>query len=50
MKVLRTPDAAFSKISDFPYAPNYLEIANPDDGTPLRIHYIDEGPPTLRLC
>ena len=44
MKVLRTPDAAFSKISDFPFAPNYLEIVNPDDGTPLRIHYVDEGP------
>ena len=44
MKVLRTPDAAFSAIQDFPFAPHYLEIADPDDGTSLRIHYVDEGP------
>lgn len=44
MKVLRTPDSAFAAISDFPFAPHYREIADPDDGTSLRIHYIDEGP------
>lgn len=44
MKILRTPDEAFAAISDFPFAPHYLEIADPDDGTALRVHYIDEGP------
>ena len=44
MKVMRTPDAAFINITDFPFAPNYREIADPLDGTELRIHYIDEGP------
>jgi haloalkane dehalogenase len=44
MKVLRTPDSAFAGIDDFPFAPNYLEITDPDDGTRLRVHYLDEGP------
>jgi pimeloyl-ACP methyl ester carboxylesterase len=44
VKVLRTPDSAFAAISDFPFASNYVEIADPSDGTPLRIHYVDEGP------
>jgi haloalkane dehalogenase len=44
LKVLRTPESAFAGIDDFPFAPNYLEIADPSDGTPLRVHYVDEGP------
>ena len=44
MKVLRTPDEAFAAISDFPFAPHYAEIADPHDGTKLRVHYVDEGP------
>jgi len=44
MKVMRTPDAAFLKITDFPFAPHYRKIADSLDGTELRIHYIDEGP------
>ncbi|MFN5643790.1 MAG: haloalkane dehalogenase, partial [Sphingomonadales bacterium] len=44
MKVLRTPDRAFADIDDFPFAPHYLEITDPDDGTKLRVHYVDEGP------
>lgn len=44
MKVLRTPDAAFAGITDFPFQPHYLEITDPDDGTALRVHYLDEGP------
>lgn len=44
MKVLRTPEAAFAAIADFPFAPHYLEVASEPGGTPLRIHYIDEGP------
>lgn len=44
MDVLRTPDAAFAAISDFPFAPHYCEIVDAKTGTPLRIHYVDEGP------
>ncbi len=43
MKVLRTPDAAFDAITDFPFAPRYADIADAQDKTTLRVHYIDEG-------
>ena len=38
MRVYRTPDDRFAGLPDWPYAPNYAEIA---DG--LRVHYVDEG-------
>ena len=44
MNVLRTPDAAFAGIGDYPFAPHWCEIADSRTGTPLRIHYVDEGP------
>ena len=43
MAVLRTPDEAFAYLSDYPFAPHYLEIAGPA-GDPLRLHFVDEGP------
>ena len=42
MHVLRTPDEAFSSISDYPFSPHYLEVGADGDGA-LRIHYVDEG-------
>jgi haloalkane dehalogenase len=39
MKVLRTPDARFDALPDYPFSPNYLEVGNE-----LRMHYVDEGP------
>jgi haloalkane dehalogenase len=42
MKVLRTPDARFQDLPDFPFAPRYLEIRD-GDGTSLRVSAIDEG-------
>ena len=36
--VLRTPDARFESLPDFPYAPNYLQVGD------IRLHYVDEGP------
>ena len=39
MKTLRTPDERFANLPDYPFAPNYLDLA-PD----LRMHYVDEGP------
>ncbi len=44
LKILRTPDAAFASVSDFPFAPHYADIVDADTGTSLRVHYIDEGP------
>ena len=41
--VLRTPDARFEALTDFPFAPHYVEIEDADLGT-LRVHYLDEGP------
>ena len=43
MKILRTPDARFADLPDFPFAPHYCDIKDAD-GTALRIHYLDEGP------
>ena len=38
MKALRTPDARFDNLPDYPFAPNYAEV-----GEGLRLHYVDEG-------
>jgi haloalkane dehalogenase len=38
MEILRTPDERFNNLSNFDFAPQYVEIAG------LRIHYVDEGP------
>ena len=43
MEVLRTPDACFDALADYPFAPHYLDIADAD-GTALRMHFVDEGP------
>lgn len=44
MKILRTPDAAFTGLNDYPFAPHYTDITDADSGAGLRIHYVDEGP------
>lgn len=44
MKILRTPEAAFAALPDYPFAPHYAEIVDARDGSPLRVHYLDEGP------
>lgn len=38
MRIFRTPDARFADLPDWPFAPNYLEVADS-----LRVHYVDEG-------
>lgn len=43
MEVLQTPDARFERLDGYPFDPHYLTIIA-DDGTPLRLHYVDEGP------
>jgi haloalkane dehalogenase len=45
MAVYRTPDACFADLPGYPFAPHYAEV--PDDRFgPLRLHYLDEGPPS----
>ncbi len=43
MKILRTPDSRFQGLPEFPFAPNYLEVPDPDAGA-IRICCIDEEP------
>ena len=43
MDVYRTPDTAFEHLPDFPWAPAYAEVSDPDGGT-LRMAYVDAGP------
>lgn len=43
MDVLRTPDEQFENLKGYDFEPNYHDITAAD-GTPLRIHYLDEGP------
>ena len=44
MDVLRTPDERFAGLADWPYAPRYATLVDADR-TPLRLHFVDEGPP-----
>lgn len=43
MQILRTPDECFANLPGWPFAPHYTTI-DAGDGTPLRIHCVDEGP------
>lgn len=48
---LRTPEARFADLPDYPWAPHYLSDLPTLDG--LRLHYLDEGPADARrtwLC
>jgi haloalkane dehalogenase len=40
---LRTPDARFANLPDYPFAPHYAEIPDARFGS-LRMHFVDEGP------
>lgn len=44
MSILRTPDARFTGLPGYDFAPHYLEVADEKLG-PLRMHYLDEGDP-----
>ena len=49
MDIVRTPDSQFVDLKDYPFVPNYVDI-DAGDGTPLRMHYLDEGEGELILC
>ncbi len=40
MEFVRTPDARFERLLDYPFEPHYAELGG------LRMHYVDEGPAT----
>jgi haloalkane dehalogenase len=40
MENLRTPDSRFANLPGYPFEPHYTEVGG------LRIHYVDEGPPS----
>jgi haloalkane dehalogenase len=44
LRVLRTPEDAFEAIEGFDFLPRYLTIKDPETQTPMRVHYVDEGP------
>jgi haloalkane dehalogenase len=45
MAILRTPDHRFQNLPGYPFEPSYVTVAGPH-GNDLRLHYVDEGPPT----
>lgn len=43
--VVRTPNARFADLAEWPFEPQYLELADaPGAPSPLRLHVVDEGP------
>ena len=42
IQALRTREDQFRDLLDYPFAPNWTELA---DG--LRVHHVDEGPPAI---
>lgn len=43
MDVLRTPESRFEDLKDYAFAAHYQDV-HAQDGTLLRMHYVDEGP------
>jgi haloalkane dehalogenase len=43
VETLRTPDERFEGLVGWPYEPHYATLIDADR-TPLRLHYVDEGP------
>lgn len=44
MDLLRTPDERFADLPDFPYAPRYVDVPDPDGGDPPRMAWVEAGP------
>ena len=43
-KVVRTDEARFADLPDYPFAPHHAELLSCEALGPLRMHYVDEGP------
>jgi haloalkane dehalogenase len=49
VRVLRTPEARFRALADYPFAPHYVHVdAHDGSRTRLRVHYLDERPSDWR--
>ncbi len=44
MEILRSPDSCFENLAEFDFEPHFLTVTDPETGTALRMHYVDEGP------
>ncbi len=44
MELLRTPDARFESLPDFPWTPRYVELALEADPGRVRMAYVEDGP------
>lgn len=48
MDYLRTPDACFTNLPDYPFQPHYVDVQWQGQNT-LRMHYLDEGEPDAQV-
>jgi haloalkane dehalogenase len=46
VNVLRTPDERFENLPGYEFTPHYVEIPGGEGTESLRVHYVDEGPPS----
>ena len=49
MDIVRTPEARFENLIDYPFAANYVDVDDGQGGA-LRMHYLDEGQGEVILC
>jgi haloalkane dehalogenase len=45
VEILRTPEARFVGLADFPFEPHYVDVPAGDGQSTLRVHHLDEGSP-----
>ncbi len=51
MPIVRTPEARFSNLPDYPFAPHYVDLASAVGWRgEARMHYVDEGAGEVVLC
>jgi len=43
--VVRTPEERFQQLPDFPFETQYVDMGHTYSDGPLRMHYLEEGPP-----
>ena len=51
MAIVRTPEARFANLPDYPFAPHYVDVGGAlGRGEPVRMHYVEEGRGDPILC
>ncbi len=50
MDVLRTPEDRFDSVPGYDHPPRYVQVEAGDGSRPLRMAYVDAGPPEAPLC